>query len=47
MAPPAPAAPAAVVDTSVAGQLERLTNLLISGALTAEEFAAVKARLLS
>ena len=47
VAPPAPAAPAAVVDTSVAGQLERLTNLLISGALTAEEFAAVKARLLS
>lgn len=46
-APPAPSATGSVGDSSVASQLEKLAELYAAGALTAAEFAAAKARLLS
>jgi hypothetical protein len=42
-APPAPAAPAATDDAS---EIERLASLHASGALTDEEFAAAKQKIL-
>ncbi len=44
-APPAPVAPAA--GGELVAQLERLAQLNAAGVLTAEEFAAAKAQLLS
>lgn len=44
-APPAPVAPAA--GDELVAQLERLAQLNAAGVLTAEEFAAAKAQLLS
>ncbi|MFV0433431.1 MAG: SHOCT domain-containing protein [Leucobacter sp.] len=46
-APPAPAAPHTAGDANLADELSKLGELHAAGLLTAEEFAAAKARLLS
>jgi hemolysin activation/secretion protein len=45
-APPAPAAPAPPPADDLPAQLQRLGDLHAAGTLTADEFAAAKARLL-
>lgn len=46
-APAAPAAAAAPAEDDLIGQLQRLASLQQAGVLSAEEFAAAKAKLLS